>query len=380
MVSDMYGLVGSCCTAPLFSDRIIVMNQSNGIITRLRTGERIDHTDAMFLLTNADLMALAETANIVRRRFHPQPIVTYVVDRNINYTNVCMSGCLFCAFFRDADDKDAYVITKDELSQKIAETLDLGGTQILLQGGMHPDLELDFYLDLLHYIKNRFDIHIHGFSPPEIIYLAQKSSLSVTMLLQQLIDAGLDSIPGGGAEILSDDVRQKLSPSKCTSGEWLEVMCRAHHLGLKSSATMMFGHIEKPNHIIKHLLKIRALQDETSGFTAFIPWTFQPQNTRVQVSTATAAQYLRVLALSRLVLDNIPNIQASWVTQGDKIAQTALAFGANDMGSTMIEENVVAAAGVDYMLPQKALLHLIRNAGYQPRQRDCFYNLLPEDA
>jgi len=356
------------------------MSQTDAIITRLRAGKRINREDSLHLLTDTDLMVLAETADYKRHCLYPQPLVTYVVDRNINYTNVCMSECLFCAFYRHADHEDAYIITEAALSQKISETLELGGTQILLQGGMHPDLEIEYYLDLLKFIKTGFDIHIHGFSPPEISYLSKKVSLSVAATLEKLIDAGLDSIPGGGAEILVDEVRQRLSPDKCTADEWLDVMRCAHRLGLKSSATMMFGHIEKPHHIIEHLFRIRALQDETGGFTAFIPWTFQPQNTKVHCQTATAAEYLRVLALSRLVLDNIPNIQASWVTQGDKIAQTALAFGANDMGSTMIEENVVAAAGVDYMLPKKALLRLIRKAGYIPKQRDCFYNLLPEQS
>jgi cyclic dehypoxanthinyl futalosine synthase len=359
---------------------IIIISQTDTIIARLRAGERINHKDSLYLLTDADLMVLAETADYKRKSLHPQPLVTFVVDRNINYTNVCMSKCLFCAFYRHADHDDAYIISKNEISQKISETLELGGTQILLQGGMHPALELDYYLDLLKFIKTESDIHIHGFSPPEISYLSKKTSLSVSATLEKLIEAGLDSIPGGGAEILVDEVRQKLSPDKCTADEWLDVMRCAHRLGLKSSATMMFGHIEKPYHIIEHLLKIRELQDETAGFTAFIPWTFQPKNTKVNCLTATAAEYLRVLALSRLVLDNIPNIQASWVTQGDKIAQTSLAFGANDMGSTMIEENVVAAAGVDYMLPKNALLRLIQKAGYIPRQRDCFYNLLPEQS
>jgi len=354
------------------------MSQTDAIIAKIRAKKRLNREDSLFLLTDADLMVLAETANDKRNCLHPQPRVTFVVDRNINYTNVCMSGCLFCAFYRHADDQDAYIIDKTALSRKIAETLELGGTQILLQGGMHPDLEFDYYLDLLKFIKTGYDIHIHGFSPPEISYLSQKASLSITAALEKLIQAGLDSIPGGGAEILVDEVRQRLSPNKCTAGEWLDVMRTAHRLGLRSSATMMFGHIEKPHHIIEHLLKIRALQDETGGFTAFIPWPFQPQNTQLHCQSATAAEYLRVLAISRLVLDNIPNIQASWVTQGDKIAQTALAFGANDMGSTMIEENVVAAAGVNYMLPKKKLLRLIRKAGYIPRQRDCFYNLLPE--
>ena len=231
-----------------------------------------------------------------------------------------------------------------------------------------------FYLDLLQYIKNNFTIHIHGFSPPEIAFLSNKASLSIKDTINQLVGAGLDSIPGGGAEILVDEIRKKISPNKCTTGQWLEVMKTAHNCGLKTTATMMFGHIEKPKHIIEHLIKIRDLQDETGGFTAFIPWTFQPDNTRLNTQKATAVEYLRVLALSRLVLDNIPNIQASWVTQGDKIAQTALAFGANDLGSTMIEENVVAAAGVKFRLPKEEMVRLIQDAGYRAVQRDCYYN------
>ena len=350
------------------------MKLLDNIIQKTDSNERIDYQEALTLFTDADTLALADLADKRRKTLHPEPVVTYVVDRNINYTNVCVSGCLFCAFYRPLNHPDAYVISKKELKKKIEETLSLGGTQILLQGGMHPSLDLDFYLELLQYIKKNFFIHIHGFSPPEIAFLSEKSSLSIKDTINQLIDAGLNSIPGGGAEILVDEIRERISPNKCTAGKWLEVMKTAHKCGLKTTATMMFGHIEKPIHIIEHLIKIRSLQDETGGFTAFIPWTFQPDNTRIHVQEATAVEYLRVLALSRLVLNNIPNIQASWVTQGDKIAQIALAFGANDLGSTMIEENVVAAAGVKFRLPKEEMIRLIQDAGYRAVQRDCFYS------
>ena len=354
------------------------MKLLDNIIEKTAANDRIGFEDALILLTKADTLTLADLANRKKLYLHPEPVITFVVDRNINYTNVCMSGCLFCAFYRPPGHPEAYIISKADLKKKIEETLKLGGTQILLQGGMHPFLDLDFYLDLLQYIKNNFTIHIHGFSPPEIAFLSNKSSLSIKDTINQLIDAGLDSIPGGGAEILVDEIRKRISPNKCTAGQWLEVMKTAHSCGLKTTATMMFGHIEKPEHIIEHLIKIRNLQDETGGFTAFIPWTFQPDNTRLNAQKASAVEYLRVLALSRLVLDNIPNIQASWVTQGDKIAQTALAFGANDLGSTMIEENVVAAAGVNFRLPKEEMVRLIQDAGYKAFQRDCFYNKIKE--
>ncbi len=354
----------------------MIMNFLKKTIQKTASNERIDFKEALILLNKADLLTLADLAGKKRQKLHPEPVVTFVIDRNINYTNVCISGCLFCAFYRPLGHKDSYVISKEELKEKIEETLALGGTQILLQGGIHPTLDLDYYLDLLKYIKENFPIHIHGFSPPEIVFLSKKSSLSLSDTINKLIDAGLDSIPGGGAEILVDEIREKISPNKCTAYQWLEVMKTAHNLGLKSTATMMFGHIEKPEHIIEHFMKIRNLQDETGGFTAFIPWTFQPDNTSINVQTTTPVEYLRVLALSRLVLDNIENIQASWVTQGDKIAQTALAFGANDLGSTMIEENVVAAAGVKFRLPKEEMIRLIQEAGYRAMQRDCFYNHL----
>lgn len=354
-----------------------MLKQIQRVIDKVKENQRIDVDEGMLLLKEADLLILADLANQIRFNRHPDERVTYVVDRNINYTDVCASECRFCAFYKSVDQKEkGYVISKQELSDKIQETLDLGGTQILLQGGMNPDLDLDYYIDLLQFIKKRFEIHVHGFSPPEIGFIAQNASLSVAETISVLKDAGLASIPGGGAEILCDSVRKKVSPNKCGTSQWLDVMRQAHLQGMRSSATMMFGHLETDIHILQHMEKIRGLQDETRGFTAFIPWTFQPDNTEISVAKTTSAQYLRVLALSRIFLDNIDNIQASWVTQGDKIAQTALFFGANDMGSTMIEENVVAAAGVDFMLPKEALIRLISRAGFEPRQRDCYYNLL----
>jgi cyclic dehypoxanthinyl futalosine synthase len=345
-------------------------------IDKIRARERISPQEALALFKTCDLLTLGSLANEIRCRRHPENRVTFVVDRNINYTNICVSGCRFCAFYAVPGGEGGYVLTHEVLGQKIQETLDLGGTQILLQGGMNPDLELDFYTDMLEFITGHYDIHVHGFSPPEIHFLAEKSGLSVTKTLTILKAAGLSSIPGGGAEILCDDIRSRVSPNKCGADAWIDVMRKAHRLGMRSSATMMFGHLETQDHIVEHLDRIRTLQDETSGFTAFIPWTFQPGNTRIDVTKKTSAEYLKVLALSRIFLDNVDNVQASWVTQGDKIAQVALFFGANDMGSTMIEENVVASAGVDFMLPESALRRLIETAGFIPRQRDCYYTLL----
>ena len=354
------------------------MHDLNRALDKAAAGDRLDRNDALSMLHQADLLTLGELADARRRALNPDPVVTFVVDRNINYTNICMSGCRFCAFFRGVNHPDGYLISEADLHQKIQETIDLGGTQILLQGGIHPELGLDYYTGLLEFIHEHFDIHVHGFSPPEIAFLARKENLTPEDTLRALIDAGLNSIPGGGAEILVDAVRQQVSPNKATAEEWLAVMRTAHRLGLRSSATMMFGHVEQPEDIIRHLMRIRELQDETGGFTAFIPWTFQPDNTRIPAVKRTAAEYLRVLALSRIVLDNVDHLQASWVTQGDKIAQVALAFGADDLGSTMIEENVVAAAGVTFRLPRSEMVRLIRDAGYRAVQRDCFYNRLKE--
>ncbi len=355
------------------------MRTRNILETALEKGsafERIDFDEALALLKEADLIALGSIAGAVRRKKHPEPMVTYIVDRNINYTNVCGCGCRFCAFHRKPGESGGYVISEAELAKKIEETIELGGIQILLQGGMNPDLDLDYYTSLLKFIKGNFDIHVHGFSPPEISYIAEKSKIPVGEVIERLKEAGLGSIPGGGAEILVDEIRRKNSPDKCSSAAWLEVMRQAHKANLRSTATMMFGCREKPKHIVEHLMKIRDLQDETAGFTAFIPWSFQPENTRIKTEPATASEYLKVLSVSRIVLDNVDNVQASWVTQGAKIVQVALAFGANDLGSTMIEENVVAAAGVKFRLPEKEMRRLVRNAGFVPARRNCFYENL----
>ncbi len=329
------------------------------------------------MLKCRDLVSLGKAADGMRRSLHPEGRVTFVVDRNINYTNICSSQCSFCAFWRLKDG--AYVITEDELARKIRETIDLGGTQILLQGGLHPELKIDFYVRMLRFIKRNFDIHIHGFSPPEIIHIAGQSGMDVPAVLGELREAGLDTIPGGGAEILSERVRSEVSPHKCTASEWLDVMRTAHSLGMRTTATMMFGHVETVEERAEHFEAVRSLQDETGGFTAFIPWTFQPLHTRLErIRPSGAFEYLRVLAVSRLYLDNIENVQASWVTQGAKVAQVALRFGANDMGSTMIEENVVRAAGVDYRISVDEIIRIIREAGFRPARRDCYYNVLAE--
>ena len=347
------------------------------------TTDRITKKEAQTMLKTADILDLGLTADNMRKRLHPEGIVSFVVDRNINYTNVCINKCTFCAFWRDKDDQDAYILDRETLFEKIEETLGLGGTQILIQGGLHPELGIDYYVDLLRSIKDRFEINIHGFSPPEICYIADSSDLTIQETLHILKDAGLDSVPGGGAEILSDRIREILSPRKIKSSRWLKVMETAHGLGMRTTATMMFGSIESPEDIITHLDAIRELQDRTGGFTAFIPWSFQPgnteliQNSRFKIQkSVTAVEYLKVLALSRIYLDNIDNIQASWVTQGLKLAQVSLRFGANDFGSTMIEENVVASTGVSFKTSKHEIIKTIRAAGFIPAQRDTCYNIL----
>lgn len=347
------------------------------IANKILRGERIYEKEALKLF-DFGLQELGYLARTVRFRLNPERIVTYVVDRNINYTNICISGCRFCAYYKSPGSSGGYVLSFEELAKKIEETISLGGYQILLQGGLHPDLPFSFYEDMLKFIKANFPkIHLHAFSPPEIIHFSRTSGLSVKEVLERLIKAGLDSIPGGGAEILSDRVRKLISPNKCSSEEWLMVMETAHRLGLKTTATMMFGHIETREEIIEHLSKIRNLQDKTGGFTAFIPWTFQPKNTRLRhLIKAGSAEYLKVLAISRIFLDNIKNIQVSWVTQGPHIAQIALEFGGNDFGSTMIEENVVAAAGVSHRLSEEQIRYYIESAGYIPKRRKMDYTLL----
>ena len=349
---------------------------------------RITREEGLQLLKQADLLGLGMMADDMRKALHPGGRVSFIIDRNINYTNVCINQCRFCAFYRNPGDRDAYVLSKRTLFKKIRETLDCGGTQILMQGGLNPDLDLAYYVDLLRSIKKRFPIHIHSFSPPEITYIADRAGHTIKKTLEILRDAGLDSIPGGGAEILSDRVRERVSPKKIKSRQWLRVMEEAHKIGMKTTATMMFGSVEGPEDIIAHLDAVRKLQDRTGGFTAFIPWSFQPGNTELiqrqgargkgqkAFHPATGVEYLRVLALSRIYLDNIPNIQASWVTQGLKMAQVALRFGANDFGSTMLEENVVAAAGVTYKVSVSDIVNAIKTAGYEPVQRDMYYTII----
>jgi len=340
------------------------------------SGVRIAGPEAVSLFS-APLAMLGAAADAVCRRLHPEPYRTFVIDRNINYSNVCVSGCTFCAFFRPPGHPEGYILSLGEIIQKIDEAVAAGATQILMQGGLHPDLPLSWFEETFRTIKARFPrITIHSLSAPEIAHLSRLSGLTIETTLSRLHAAGLDSLPGGGAEILCDDVRSQISPRKCTADEWLEVMRAAGRLGLRATATMVFGHIETTEHRVRHLLRIRELQDETGIFTAFIPWTFQPANTALGGVPTSTHDYLRTLAVSRLVLDNVPNIQASWVTQGAKIGQLALAFGANDLGSTMIEENVVRAAGVEFRMSRDDLAHLIRRAGFTPAIRDTQYRVL----
>jgi cyclic dehypoxanthinyl futalosine synthase len=304
-------------------------------------------------------------------------IVTYIIDRNINYTNVCNVYCKFCAFYRTEKDADHYVLTPEQISEKIRELEAIGGTQILMQGGHHPKLGIDYYLDLLHHIRrNHPTINIHGFSPPEFNHFAEVFGMSLEEVIRRFQEAGLGSIPGGGGEILVDRVRNRIAPLKCDSDQWLEVMRIAHRLGLKSSATMMFGHVETVEDRVEHLRRLRETQDETGGFTAFICWTFQPENTMLKAEPVGSHEYLRMQALGRIFLDNFENVQSSWVTQGPKIGQVALQFGANDFGSVMMEENVVSSAGTTFRVTVDEIRGLVSELGYEPRQRDNWYRLL----
>ncbi|HUV05295.1 MAG TPA: cyclic dehypoxanthinyl futalosine synthase [Armatimonadota bacterium] len=352
------------------------MNAAGRILSKAVEGARISAEEAVRLFEGVELPELGLAADAVCRRLHPEPFRTYVVDRNINYTNICVSKCRFCAFYRAADSPEAYLLSSEEIHEKIAEAVGLGATQILMQGGLHPDLDISYYERMVRGIRERFKVHVHSFSPPEIVHVARVSGLTIGDAIARLKAAGLDSIPGGGAEILTDACRSGLSPSKCTTQEWLDVMETAHRLGVPTTATMMFGHIESFADRVEHLIRIRELQERTGGFTAFIPWTFQPANTKLGGEAVGGYDYLRTLAISRLVLDNFRNIQASWVTQGAKIGQVALYFGANDLGSTMIEENVVAAAGVSFHMSEEELRQAITEAGYTPCRRDTCYRVL----
>jgi cyclic dehypoxanthinyl futalosine synthase len=352
------------------------------ILVDVAADRRLTPAEALRLFRDAPLVDLALAADMVRLRLHPAPVVTYIVDRNVNYTNVCVARCSFCAFYREPGDPEGYLHTKESLFAKIEETLALGGTGILMQGGHHPDLGIEWYEDLLRSLTERFPaIHLHAFSPSEIQHIARVSGIGIEEVLRRLRDAGLKSIPGGGGEILVDEVRRRISPLKTMSEDWLGVMETAHALGLPTTATMMFGHVETYADRVEHLRKVRDLQDRSlargaRGFTAFIAWTYKAENTALGGGEVSSAEYLRTQAISRLFLDNVPNIQSSWVTQGKEIGQVALRFGANDMGSIMIEENVVRAAGAHGCTTRMELERLIREAGYEPRQRDTLYNLV----
>src|SRR5262245_6622220 len=348
----------------------------DAITGRVRNGERLTREDGVRLARDGELLELGMLADEVRERLHPERVVSYIIDRNINYTNVCVAQCGFCAFYRDLPSCDGSLLSKQELAQKIEETLALGGNQILLQGGLHPDLGIEYYEELFRWIKGSYPIWIHGLSPAEIKHVCKVSALSTEAALRRLIAAGLDSIPGGGAEILSDRVRNVIGIAKGTTGDWLEVMEVAHGLGLKTTATMMFGHVETLEERVEHLLHLRELQDRTGGFTAFIGWTFQPANTALARDELSSFQYLRTLAVARLMLDNFPNVQASWVTQGGKIGQVSLRFGANDFGSLMIEENVVSAAGAHFRLTEAEIARNIQDAGFQPKRRRMDYTIV----
>ncbi len=320
---------------------------------KINLAQAINREEALWLLIEADLLKTGWLADNIRRQKHPENRVTFVVDRNVNYSNICESQCKFCAFYRSADAKDAYLLDYDEIFAKVQELADHDGTQLLMQGGIHPTLKIEWFEELFRQLREKFpQVQIHSLSPAEVIQIADLSDLTMEECLQRLHRAGLASVPGGGAEILVDEVRKTISPNKIGWKKWAWVMEEAHHLGMRTTATMMFGSTEKPADIIEHLFRIREIQERTGGFTAFIPWSYQPDNTELGGTASTGIEYLKVLAVSRIVLDNIDNIQASWVTQGALMAQVALYFGGNDLGGTMLEENVVAAAGCAFRMSQ----------------------------
>jgi cyclic dehypoxanthinyl futalosine synthase len=348
------------------------------IADKVRDGGRLSPPEALELYRHAPTPLLGRLADDMRARKHPDRVVTYIIDRNVNYTNVCVAKCNFCAFYRPVGSSEGYVLGFEELFQKIDETIAVGGVQLLLQGGHNPDLPLTWYEDLFRAIKTRYPFFkLHALSPPEVIHLSRLSQLSVPDVLGRLIAAGLDSVPGGGAEILVDRVRKLLHCyGKATADEWLDVMRHAHRAGLRTTATMMYGTVETDEERLEHLFRLRELQDETHGFTAFIAWSYQPDHTELAGSEATGIDYLRTLAVARLVLDNFDNLQASWVTQGGKVGQLSLAYGANDMGSVMIEENVVRAAGASYCMDEVEIVRNIEDAGFAAKRRNMHYEIL----
>jgi cyclic dehypoxanthinyl futalosine synthase len=345
---------------------------------RIEGGGRLSADEALWLYRTAPTWWLGRMADLVRRRRHPEGVVTYIIDRNVNYTNVCVARCNFCAFYRPVGHGEGYVLGFEEIFRKIDETIELGGVQLLLQGGHNPDLPLAWYEDLFRAVKQRYPtFKLHALSPPEVVHLSRMSKLPVPEVIARLVAAGLDSIPGGGAEILVDRVRKLLNCfGKASADEWLDVMRHAHRAGLRTTATMMYGTVETDEERLEHMLRLRALQDETGGFTAFIAWSYQPEHTERGGREATGVEYLRTLAVARLVLDNFANLQASWVTQGGKVGQLSLAFGANDMGSVMIEENVVRAAGAAYCMDEVEIVRNVEDAGLVPKRRNMHYEIL----
>jgi cyclic dehypoxanthinyl futalosine synthase len=354
------------------------MQSITALADEIRAGRRVTAGEALELYRRAPTHLLGHLADTIRTRKHPGGIVTYIIDRNVNYTNVCVAKCNFCAFYRDVGSPEGYVLGFDELFRKIDETIAVGGVQLLMQGGHNPDLPLTWYEDLFRAIKARYpSFKLHALSPPEVIHISRLSQLPVPEVIARLIAAGLDSIPGGGAEILVDRVRKLLHcHGKATADEWLDVMRHAHRAGLRTTATMMYGTVETDEERLEHLLRLRELQDETGGFTAFITWSYQPDHTELAGAEATGLDYLRTLAIARIVLDNFDNLQASWVTQGGKVGQLSLAFGANDMGSVMIEENVVRAAGASYCMDEAEIVRNIEDAGFAAKRRNMHYEIL----
>ena len=355
------------------------MKSVEAVLARVNGGERIGAEEALALLSRASFHQITQAADEVGQRKHPEGVVSFLIDRNVSYTNVCVARCTFCNFYRRPGHAEGYVLSLETIFQKIEETIAQGGTGILMQGGMHPDLKIDYYEDLLSAIRERFAIHLHCFSPPEIVVLARLSKMDIREAIRRLRTAGLDSIPGGGAEILVERMRRQISPGKCSAEEWLEVMRVAHEEGLLTTATMMIGGGETVQERVEHLDRLRELQDQTQGFVAFIPWTVQLEGTPMQASIPQQigpVEYLRLLALSRIYLDNFTNIQVSWLTQGLPMAEVALHCGANDVGSIMIEENVMSTAGAHHEATRENLIGVIKRAGFVPAQRDTLYRSL----
>jgi cyclic dehypoxanthinyl futalosine synthase len=378
------GLIGRKARPRLYEDPSIAQparpstKSVDALLADAAAGSRLSPEDALRLYADAPVLELGAAADQRRRALHPDNVVTYIIDRNVNYTNVCVTRCKFCNFYRPPTNKtEGYVLTREQLTQKFQETVDLGGVQILLQGGLNPKLPIGWYEDLFRWMKATFPLAIHGLSPEEIRYIAEIENLTIPQVIERLVAAGLDSIPGGGAEILDDEIRYKISPLKCSTDTWLEVMRDAHNLGLRTTATMVFGFGETPRHIVNHFERLRALQDQTAGFTAFICWPFQAEGTRLKLrDDTTAMRYLRVFALARLYLDNFPGLQVSWPTMGPDVGQVALRFGGNDFGSAMIEENVVSQAGAVFKLGAEDIERYIKTAGFTPRRRNMRYERL----